>query len=114
MLSDRARTALGEILRNIDLAEQFTRDIPVEQFVTDDLRLYATIRVLEIVSEASRRVPEEIKARHPEVPWRQIAAAGNIYRHGYDVVVPEVIWETAQTGFTALRSAVEAELAGSG
>ena len=114
MLSDRARTALGEILRNIDLAEQFTRDIPVEQFVTDDLRLYATIRVLEIVSEASRRVPEEIKARHPEVPWRQIAAAGNIYRHGYDVVVPEVIWETAQTGFMALRSAVESELASSG
>ena len=75
MLSDRARTALGEILRNIDLAEQFTRDIPVEQFVTDNLRLYATIRVLEIVSEASRRVPEEIKAMHPEVPWRQIAAA---------------------------------------
>jgi uncharacterized protein with HEPN domain len=64
MLSDRARTALGDILRNINLAEQFTRDIPVEQFITDNLRLYATIRVLEIVSEASRRVPEEIKARH--------------------------------------------------
>ena len=114
MLSDRAKTALGDILRNINLAEQFTRDIPVEQFITDNLRLYATIRVLEIVSEASRRVPEEIKARHPGVPWRQIAAAGNVYRHGYDVVVPEVIWETAQTGFTALRSAVEAELGRSG
>lgn len=114
MHSDRTRTALGDILRNIDLAEQFTRDIPIEQFVTDNLRLYATVRVLEIVSEASRRVPEEVKARHPDVPWRQIAAAGNVYRHGYDVVVAEVIWETAKTGFTTLRSAVEDELGRAG
>lgn len=114
MHSDRTLTALGNILRNIDLAEQFTRDIPIEQFIADNLRLYATIRVLEIVSEASRRVPDDVKERHPAVPWRQIAAAGNVYRHGYDVVVAEVIWETARTGFTALRSAVEAELGRAG
>lgn len=63
MHSDRTLTALGNILRNIDLAEQFTRDIPIEQFIADNLRLYATIRVLEIVSEASRRVPDDVKKK---------------------------------------------------
>ena len=74
------------------------------------MRFHATTRVLEIISEASRRLPDELKARYPDVPWRQIADAGNVYRHGYDVVEPRVILETAQTGLTALRRAVEAEL----
>jgi uncharacterized protein with HEPN domain len=38
-------------------------------------------RCLEIISEASRRLPESLKARHPEIPWKQIAGAGNVYRH---------------------------------
>jgi uncharacterized protein with HEPN domain len=110
MHSDRARTALVDILQNIEHVESFARNLAIEQFVDDDLRIYATIRALEIISEASRRLPDELKARHPAVPWRQIAGAGNVYRHGYDAVVPEVIWETARTGLTNLRAAVEAEL----
>ena len=82
MPSDRVRAALGDILRNIDLAEDFARGLTVEQFMADILRLYATTRALEVVSEAARRLPDDLKARHPEVPWRQIAGAGNVYRHG--------------------------------
>lgn len=110
MPSDRARAALGDILRNIDLAEDFARDFAVEQFMADIQRVYATTRALEIISEASRRLSDDLKARHPEVPWRQIADAGNVYRHGYDVAVAEVIWQTAKTGFVTLRQAVETEL----
>jgi uncharacterized protein with HEPN domain len=42
---------------------------------------YAVIRSLEIISEASRRLSDELKARHPGIPWREMAAAGNFYRH---------------------------------
>jgi uncharacterized protein with HEPN domain len=110
MHSDRTRAALADVLRNIKLAESFARDVPLQQFMDDVLRVYATTRALEIISEASRRLPDDLKANHPSVPWRRIAGAGNVYRHGYDLVAEEVVWETVQTGLTGLRQAIEAEL----
>lgn len=59
---------------------------------TDDLKtFYAVIRALEIISEASRRLPDEMKARHPDVPWRSIRDAGNFYRYSYDNVAASFI-----------------------
>ncbi|MDB5440713.1 MAG: uncharacterized protein JWM33_3140 [Caulobacteraceae bacterium] len=55
---------------------------------------FATIRCLEIISEASRRFTPELRERHPGLPWRQIMTAGNHYRHGYDALDPAVIWST--------------------
>jgi hypothetical protein len=43
-------------------------------------------RCLEIISEASRRLPEAMKARHPSIAWSDMAGAGNVYRHDYDDV----------------------------
>ena len=111
MHSDRARAALVDILRNIELAESFVDDITLEQFADDVLRVYATTRALKIISEASRRLPDDLKASYPSVPWRRIAGAGNVYRHGYDIVAAEALWDTVKTGQTDLRQAVEAELA---
>jgi uncharacterized protein with HEPN domain len=64
-------------------------------------------RCLEIVSEASRRLPDELKARHPEIPWRDIAAAGNIYRHQYEDVLEQRVWQTLQHHLAPLLHAVE-------
>ncbi len=43
-------------------------------------------RGIEIISEASRHIPEHLKATEPEIPWRQIAGIGNVLRHGYESV----------------------------
>ena len=56
MHSDRTRAALADVLRNIELAESFARDVPLQQFMDDVIRVYATTRALEIISEASRRL----------------------------------------------------------
>ena len=78
MPSDRASGALRDILHHIDLAMHFTAGIDLAAF-KDDLRsFYAVTRCLEIISEASRRLPNELKARHPEIPWREMAGAANI------------------------------------
>ena len=110
MPSDRAQATLNDILRNIELAESFAQHVTVERFVANVQLVYATTRALEIISEASRRLPAELKARHPAVPWQEIAGAGNVYRHGYDVVAAEVLWQTVKTGLTKLHEAVRAEL----
>lgn len=78
--------ALGDILVNIDLAEEFVCGLDEDRFNADVLRIYAVTRCLEIISEASRRLPDDLKARHADIPWKEIAGAGNIYRHDYDGV----------------------------
>jgi uncharacterized protein with HEPN domain len=52
----------------------------------DRKTLYAVIRALEIISEATRRLPDEMKARHASIDWTAVAAAGNVYRHEYEGV----------------------------
>ena len=76
MRSDPERSALLDILHNIALAEAFTQDQTFESFRDDLMRLYAVTRCLEIVSEASRRLSDALKHRHPEVAWGQMAGAG--------------------------------------
>jgi uncharacterized protein with HEPN domain len=73
-------------LDNIDAIAMFTAGLELERFATDRKTVYAVVRALEIVSEASRRLPMEIKDRHPEIDWIAVAAAGNVYRHEYEGV----------------------------
>lgn len=101
---------LHHIRRNIRLAQQFTRGLAYSSFRDDELAFYAVTRCLEIISEASRRVPAEIKGRHPQLPWAEMAAAGNIYRHEYEDVAPELVWRAVERRLPSLLAAVEQEL----
>jgi len=112
MRSEVERSALNDILHNITLAEHFTQGQDAENFHDDVMRVYAVTRCLEIISEASRRISNALKARHPGIPWREIAGAGNIYRHDYEDVAASRVWDTVQTALPALRAVVEQELAG--
>ena len=67
MRSDAERSALNDMLHHITLAQHFTQDQDFEIFRDDLMRLYAVTRCLEIISEASRRLSDELKARHPEI-----------------------------------------------
>ena len=110
MLSEREQNALLDILENIGHAEAFLGDATKDELATDTLRFYAVTRALEIISEASRRLPETIKDRHPEIPRQQIASAGNIYRHGYDIVSVAAVWQTVKHSLPTLRTIVEGEI----
>jgi uncharacterized protein with HEPN domain len=77
-------TALRDILHHIDLAANFSAGFNRVSFTHDIKTVYAVTRCLEIISEASRRLPNDVKARHPAIGWRQIAGAGNVYRHDYE------------------------------
>jgi uncharacterized protein with HEPN domain len=110
MLSDAADGPLRDILHHIDLAESFAAGLEYHAF-HDDLRtVYAVTRCLEIISEASRRLPESLKARHPSIPWKQMAGAGNVYRHDYEDVAAHFVWDTVRIHLPPLRAVIEAEL----
>ena len=104
---------LKDILENIILAQGFAAGFEREAFCADKLRVYGVTRCLEIISEASRRLPDDLKARHPAIAWKEMAGAGNVYRHDYEEVDPDEVWVTVQDHLPQLRAAVERELAAS-
>ena len=111
MPSDAEQGALRDILRHIELAERFTEGHTFEHFQKDELHLYAVTRCLEVISEASRRLSDELKARHPGIPWRNMAGAGNVYRHDYQDVAALRIWDAVRFALPPLRKVIEQELA---
>jgi uncharacterized protein with HEPN domain len=110
MPSKSPRQALEDILENIGAAREFTAGLSFEAFEKDRIRVYAVVRALEIVSEASRRIPDEIKSRMPDIDWRNLAAAGNVYRHAYNSVEASLIWNVLQKDLGPLEASVEVEL----
>jgi uncharacterized protein with HEPN domain len=110
MRSNAEHNALSDILRQIELAQAFTQDLDEDSFPADIMRVYAVTRCLEIISEASRRLSDALKARHLDIGWREIAGAGNVYRHDYQDVAAPRVWDTVQLALPPLRAAVEQEL----
>jgi uncharacterized protein with HEPN domain len=102
---------LQDILVNIRLARSFISGLAFTDFQADQRTSYAIVRCLEIISEASRRLPNEIKVRHPEIERTDVAGAGSIYRHDYHALSEQIIWDTVQQDLEPLRLAIEQELA---
>ena len=105
---------LRDIRDNIVLAKEFIAGLTYEAFLANTLVFYGVTRCLEIISEASRRLPQELKARHPEIPWTDMAGAGNVYRHDYEDVQHRLVWGTVHNRLAALLAAVERELQNGG
>jgi uncharacterized protein with HEPN domain len=110
MYSKTVYGALLEIRENIELARLFVAGSSYDSFSADRRSIYAVTCCLEIISEASRRLSDDIRSRHSGVPWRQIASAGNHYRHEYDNISPGVLWTTVQDSLGELELAVTAEI----
>lgn len=103
---------MRDIATYIDLAIRFTTELDFDRFSVDLRTVLAVTRCLEIMSEASRRLPEELKARHPSIPWREMAGAGNVYRHDCEDIELQQIWDAVQQALPPLRAVVAQELAG--
>jgi uncharacterized protein with HEPN domain len=110
MPSESFKSALYDIRDNILLAQHFVADFTFDSFKNSRLHVYATTRALEIVSEASRRLPQEFRDRHPHLPWRAIRDVGNFYRHRYDNVMESYVWETVRTDVVPLLAVVLDEI----
>ena len=102
MPSELEAASLRDILRHIDLVAQFTAGQDFETFNADTLRLYAVIRCLEVISEASRRLSDDLKTRHPTIAWKEMAGAGNVYRHDYQDVASRRVWDTVRLALPPL------------
>ncbi len=88
-----------------------------EAFAGDELIQTWMVHHLQVIGEATAHVPDDLRARVPEVPWNQIVGMRHILVHGYFMVDAEVVWASVTADVPALRAAVERlidELNGSG
>jgi len=109
MPSDRSAAFWADILKNAKLAQEFVDRMDLEAFIADRRTFYAVTRCLEIISEASRRLGDAERSRRPELPWKQIMGAGNIYRHRYDEIEEAFVWRTVHERLPQIIEVANAE-----
>lgn len=103
--------ALYDIRDNIRYAQEFVAGMDYDAFARSRRDVYAVTRAIEIISEASKHLPDEMRARHPNMPWRSIRDVGNFYRHQYDNVAESYVWRTVQEYLPPLLAVVLSEIA---
>jgi len=101
---------LEDIRDSLAKAQAFVRGMTYEQFAVDEKTSYAVIRALEIVGEATKRLPAELRARYPDQPWREMAGMRDKLVHHYFGVDLEVVWETATLEAPGLEAGIRSLL----
>ncbi|MEK7819705.1 MAG: HepT-like ribonuclease domain-containing protein [Pseudomonadota bacterium] len=106
MASKTALVPLTDIRDAIRRIRRYTKGKDLTVFRSDELVRDAVERCIEIVSEASRKLPSDLKKKHPEIPWDKVAAIGNVFRHEYDEISPSLVWQVVKDHLPALERAV--------
>jgi uncharacterized protein with HEPN domain len=108
--SENTILRLEDILENIGLIEEYTRDYSRQRFAQDRKTQDAVERCLLRISEAAKKLEGSVDAIMPDQPWSAIRAVGNVLRHEYDRVDPEIIWRIVSNDLSSLKRAVEATI----
>jgi len=81
---------------------RYTGGLDQQQFLTDELTVDAVLRNLELLGEAAKQIPDNVRQRHPTVPWRRIAGLRDVLAHAYFGLEEETIWQTVSLSVPAL------------
>ena len=105
------RIALQEVLDAIAKVRRYTGNLNFEEFSADEKTIDAVVRNLEIIGEAVKTVPDDVRALHPEVEWRRIAGLRDILIHACFHVDLVIVWDIVQNKVDDLAEKVAAILA---
>ena len=112
MAARSAVPRLADMVEAIERIRTVMAGVTLEAFEADWQKRWLVERGLEIVSEASRHLDDQVKARHPEIPWSKVAGIGNVLRHDYERIAADVLWKLLQDDLPILEKACQDELAG--
>ncbi len=104
--------SLEDMLGAARRALAYTQGITRETLAAVPMRLAAVLYEIVVLGEAARRVSQELRAAHPEVPWREIIGMRSVITHGYDDIDDDELWQVIERDLPELMPKLQAILSG--
>ena len=104
------RLYLKDVLRAMESIEDFVEGMSFEEFKGDDKTSSAVIRKFEIIGEATKNIPDEIRKKYPEVPWREMSWMRDRLIHSYFGIDYKLVWTTIKERIPQVRPLIEKAL----
>ncbi len=101
---------LEDIIETVERIQHVLHGMSLESFEQDWEKRWLVERGVEIISEASRHLDDDLKGRRSEIPWPKVAGIGNILRRAYDHVAADVLWKLALVDLPPLYQVCRDEL----
>ena len=101
---------LEDILEAIQKIRNYTSGLSLQAFTADAKTFDAVIRNLEIIGEAVKQIPDDIRSQCPQVEWKRIARLWDILIHQYFGVDAQIVWDIVQNKLTPLEQAIRSLL----
>ena len=98
---------LYDIKEAVEKIEDFKKGMNFDQFANDRKTVDAVVRNLEIIGEATKRIPKRIRNKYPEIDWKAIIGMRNIIVHEYFGVRLEIVWKTIKERLPELKNKIE-------
>lgn len=98
---------LQDILTAIESIEIFIQGISFAEFSADDKTLSAVVRKLEIIGEAVKNLPTDLRDQYPDIPWKEMGGMRNILIHAYFRVDENLVWQTVTERFPVIKPQLE-------
>lgn len=95
-----------DIIDSINETEEFTKEMSIKDFKEDKKTVNAVIRSLEIMGEAAKKIPDNIRKKYPEIPWKEMAGIRDRLIHEYHGVDLEIIWKVVTEELPLVRPLV--------
>ena len=98
---------LLDVKEAIDKIQEYTRKVSYDEFSKNKEKIDAVIRNFEIIGEAVKHIPQNIKQKHRDINWEDIVGMRNIITHEYFGVDLEIIWKTIKEKLPELKEKIE-------
>jgi len=106
------RLFIKDVISAMESIERFVEGMSLEKLMQDDKTSSAVIRKFEIIGEATKRLPDELKEGYPDIPWKRMAGMRDRLIHAYFGIDYELVWDAIKADIPNMKPKLQRILAG--